>query len=160
MDTRFMQMHNLVVTREVIINAMFPVDRMRELHIIIAPPPLHAPPPHHCATTAPLHHCTTAPLHHCTIAAPLHRSIACWYAVSSVGSCSTGLTKSITGRIFMTCVVITLSITQGICISFFISSLQVTLRLPFPRGIYNRSKACPTQDRDVFKNAAVIVWKL
>ena len=52
MDARFMQMHNLVLTREVIINVMFPVDRMRELNIIapsrhhrdhhiIAPPPLH-----------------------------------------------------------------------------------------------------------------------
>ena len=34
MDARFMQMHNLVLTRELIINAMFPVDRMRELNII------------------------------------------------------------------------------------------------------------------------------
>ena len=32
MDARFMQMHNLVLTREVIINSMFPVDRMRELN--------------------------------------------------------------------------------------------------------------------------------
>ena len=43
MDARFMQMHNLVLTREVIINAMFPVDRMRELNII--------DPLHHVATT-------------------------------------------------------------------------------------------------------------
>ena len=63
MDARFMQMHNLVVTREVIINAMFPVDRMRELNIIIAPPPLH------CAITASLrYHRTTAPLRRCSIA--------------------------------------------------------------------------------------------
>ena len=32
MDARFMQIHNLVLTREVIINSMFPVDRMRELN--------------------------------------------------------------------------------------------------------------------------------
>ena len=32
MDARFMQMHNLVLTREVIINSMFPVDRTRELN--------------------------------------------------------------------------------------------------------------------------------
>ena len=32
MDARFMQMHNLVLTREIIINSMFPVDRMRELN--------------------------------------------------------------------------------------------------------------------------------
>ena len=32
MDARFMQMHNLVLTREVIINSMFPVDRMHELN--------------------------------------------------------------------------------------------------------------------------------
>ena len=32
MDARFMQMYNLVLTREVIINSMFPVDRMRELN--------------------------------------------------------------------------------------------------------------------------------
>ena len=31
MDARFMQIHNLVLTREVIINSIFPVDRMREL---------------------------------------------------------------------------------------------------------------------------------
>ena len=32
MDARFMQMHNLVLTREIIINSMLPVDRMRELN--------------------------------------------------------------------------------------------------------------------------------
>ena len=32
MDARFMQMYNLVLAREVIINSMFPVDRMRELN--------------------------------------------------------------------------------------------------------------------------------
>ena len=32
MDARFMQMHNLVLTREIIINSMFPVDRMREVN--------------------------------------------------------------------------------------------------------------------------------
>ena len=32
MDARFMQMHNFVSTRVVIINSMFPVDRMRELN--------------------------------------------------------------------------------------------------------------------------------
>ena len=32
MDARFMQMHNFVSTREVIINSMFPVDHMRELN--------------------------------------------------------------------------------------------------------------------------------
>ena len=32
MDARFMQIHNFVSTREVIINSMFPVDRMRELN--------------------------------------------------------------------------------------------------------------------------------
>ena len=32
MDARFMQIHNLVLTREVIINSIFPVDRMRELN--------------------------------------------------------------------------------------------------------------------------------
>ena len=32
MEARFMQMYNLVLTREVIINSMFPVDRMRELN--------------------------------------------------------------------------------------------------------------------------------
>ena len=32
MDARFMQMHNLVLAREVIINSMFPVDRMRGLN--------------------------------------------------------------------------------------------------------------------------------
>ena len=32
MDARFMQIHNLILTREVIINSMFPVDRMRELN--------------------------------------------------------------------------------------------------------------------------------
>ena len=31
-DARFMQMHNSVLTREEIINSMFPVDRMRELN--------------------------------------------------------------------------------------------------------------------------------
>ena len=38
MDARFMQIHNLVVTREVIINSMFPVDRMRELNFPSPPP--------------------------------------------------------------------------------------------------------------------------
>lgn len=32
MDARFMQMHNFVLTREIIINSIFPVDRMRELN--------------------------------------------------------------------------------------------------------------------------------
>ena len=32
MDARFMQMHNLVLTREVIINSMFPVDCMRKIN--------------------------------------------------------------------------------------------------------------------------------
>ena len=32
MDARFMQMHNFVLTREIIINSSFPVDRMRELN--------------------------------------------------------------------------------------------------------------------------------
>ena len=32
MDARFMQMHNFVLTREIIINSTFPVDRMRELN--------------------------------------------------------------------------------------------------------------------------------
>ena len=32
MDARFMQMHNLVLTREVIINSMFPVDSMRKIN--------------------------------------------------------------------------------------------------------------------------------
>ena len=32
MDARFMQMHNLVLTREVLINSMFPVDRMRKIN--------------------------------------------------------------------------------------------------------------------------------
>lgn len=32
MDARFMQIHNLVLTREVIFNSMFRVDRMRELN--------------------------------------------------------------------------------------------------------------------------------
>ena len=32
MDARFMQMHNLVLTREVIINSMFPVDGMRKIN--------------------------------------------------------------------------------------------------------------------------------
>ena len=32
MDARFMQMHNLVLTREVIIYSMLPVDRTRELN--------------------------------------------------------------------------------------------------------------------------------
>ena len=32
MDARFMQMYNFVLTRETIINSIFPVDRMRELN--------------------------------------------------------------------------------------------------------------------------------
>ena len=32
MDARFMQMYNFVLTREIIINSIFPVDRMRELN--------------------------------------------------------------------------------------------------------------------------------
>ena len=32
MDARFMQIHNFVLTREIIINSIFPVDRMRELN--------------------------------------------------------------------------------------------------------------------------------
>ena len=32
MDARFMQMHNLVLTREVIINSMFPVDGKRKIN--------------------------------------------------------------------------------------------------------------------------------
>ena len=32
MDARFMQMHNFVLIREIIINSIFPVDRMRELN--------------------------------------------------------------------------------------------------------------------------------
>ena len=32
MDTRFMQINNLVLTREVIINSMFLVDHLRELN--------------------------------------------------------------------------------------------------------------------------------
>ena len=32
MDARLMQMHNFVLTREIIINSIFPVDRMRELN--------------------------------------------------------------------------------------------------------------------------------
>ena len=38
MDTRFMQINNLVLTREVIINSMFLVDHLRELNF-------------HCETT-------------------------------------------------------------------------------------------------------------
>ena len=46
MDARFMQMHNLVLTREVIINSMFPVDRMRErnIHRETAAPKYNKPP--------------------------------------------------------------------------------------------------------------------
>ena len=58
MDARFMQMHNLVLTREVIINAMFPVDRMRELNVI---DPLHRVP-----TSCILHH--APPLRYSSIA--------------------------------------------------------------------------------------------
>lgn len=32
MDARFMQMNNFVLTREIIINSIFPVDRMCELN--------------------------------------------------------------------------------------------------------------------------------
>ena len=41
-----MQMHNLVLTREVIINSMFPVDRMRErnIHRETAAPKYNKPP--------------------------------------------------------------------------------------------------------------------
>ena len=85
MDAIFMQMHNLVLTREVIINAMFPVDRMRELNIIA--------PSHYGANTALL-------LRHRTMAPWLHRSIA----PSPV-------------------------MTQRIYISFFISSLQVSISM-------------------------------
>ena len=101
MDAIFMQMHNLVLTREVIINAMFPVDRMRELNIIA--------PSHYGANTALLlRHRTIAPSLHRSIAPSLHRSIA----PSPVD------------------MHLALSMTQRIYISFFISSLQVSISIP------------------------------